>query len=178
MSDYCTHPDSRTIKIERVLPGPIERVWSYLTDSEKRGKWFCAGEMDLKPGGHFEMKFDNSKLSDNEQVPEKYKKYEEGVTYKGTISKCEPPNLLVFLWHEEKGEDSEVTFALAATGDDILLTLTHRKLAHRGEVVGASGGWHAHLDILVDHLKGDKSRGFWNNFTRLEAEYEQRIPKE
>ena len=25
-----------TLKIERLLPGPIERIWSYLTDSELR----------------------------------------------------------------------------------------------------------------------------------------------
>jgi hypothetical protein len=35
--DYgvVTAPD--TVHLERLLPGPIERVWSYLTDSEKRG---------------------------------------------------------------------------------------------------------------------------------------------
>src|SRR5262245_18404599 len=28
------------ISFMRVLPGPIERVWAYLTEPEKRGKWF------------------------------------------------------------------------------------------------------------------------------------------
>ena len=34
--DYgvVTAPD--TVKIERMLPGPIERVWAYLTDPAKR----------------------------------------------------------------------------------------------------------------------------------------------
>ena len=32
-----------TVRIERMLPGPIERVWSYLTDSEMRGRWLATG---------------------------------------------------------------------------------------------------------------------------------------
>ena len=27
-----------TVRLVRMLPGPIERVWSYLTDSDLRGK--------------------------------------------------------------------------------------------------------------------------------------------
>lgn len=33
-----------TLTIVRVLPGPIERVWSYLTDGELRRQWL--GERD------------------------------------------------------------------------------------------------------------------------------------
>ena len=51
MSEYGVVTESRTIRMERLLPGPIERVWDYLTDSAKRGKWFAAGKMDLRVGG-------------------------------------------------------------------------------------------------------------------------------
>jgi uncharacterized protein YndB with AHSA1/START domain len=42
MNDYgvLTAPD--TLRIERLLPGPIERVWQYLTDSDKRATWLAA----------------------------------------------------------------------------------------------------------------------------------------
>lgn len=43
-----TAPD--TLQIERLLPGPIERVWSYLTESEKRRKWLASGDMPLTRG--------------------------------------------------------------------------------------------------------------------------------
>ena len=33
-----------TLKIQRLLPGPIERIWAYLTDSELRRKWMAAGD--------------------------------------------------------------------------------------------------------------------------------------
>ena len=33
--------DTQTVRFERLLPGPIERVWAYLTESEKRRKWLA-----------------------------------------------------------------------------------------------------------------------------------------
>ena len=50
MSEYGVVTEPRTIRMERLLPGPIERVWDYLTDSAKRGKWFAAGKMELRVG--------------------------------------------------------------------------------------------------------------------------------
>ena len=37
-----------TIRFERLLPGPVERVWAYLTESKKRATWLAAGEFDLR----------------------------------------------------------------------------------------------------------------------------------
>ena len=34
---HVLSPD--TVQIKRVLPGPIERVWAYLTESDKRGQF-------------------------------------------------------------------------------------------------------------------------------------------
>src|SRR3954453_9082047 len=39
-----------TLKIERLLPGPLERIWGYLTDSKLRRKWLAAGTMEMKVG--------------------------------------------------------------------------------------------------------------------------------
>ena len=43
--------DAGTIRFERLLPGPIERVWAFLTESEKRKLWLAAGDFELRPGG-------------------------------------------------------------------------------------------------------------------------------
>ena len=58
--DAKTKPDAygaliepTTLKIQRLLPGPIERVWAYLTDSELRRKWLAAGAMEMKVGATF-----------------------------------------------------------------------------------------------------------------------------
>ncbi|MBO7942095.1 SRPBCC domain-containing protein, partial [Streptomyces sp. S9] len=62
-----TAPDS--VRIERVLPGPIERVWAYLTESDKRRRWLAAGDMDLRVGGAVELNFDNARLTHNDDPP-------------------------------------------------------------------------------------------------------------
>ena len=49
-ASYATLSDASTLQIQRVLPGPVERVWAYLTDGELRRQWLAAGEMRLEPG--------------------------------------------------------------------------------------------------------------------------------
>ena len=39
---YGSLIEPATLKIQRLLPGPIERVWAYLTESELRRQWFAA----------------------------------------------------------------------------------------------------------------------------------------
>lgn len=176
MSDYGEMTGQGTVRFERLLPGPIERVWSYLTDSEKRGTWLAAGEMDLKIGGKVVHVFRNSDLTeDDDPAPEKYAKY-ENARMEGEITACDPPRLLAYTWPESSGEPSEVTFELEPRGDQVHLVLTHSRLATRGGVVGVSGGWHAHLAVLAARLEGREPEGFWRTHTQLEAEYEARIP--
>lgn len=167
-----------TVRIERMLPGPIERVWAYLTESEKRGKWLASGEMELRAGGRVEFKFLHANLSAEKTPPDKYKKYECGVSMSGRIILCEPPRLLSYTWGEKPEEASEVTFELTPRGGEVLLVLTHRRIATRDNMVNFAGGWHAHLGILIDNLNGEKPRGFWSTHEKLGAEYEKRIPAE
>lgn len=179
MNDYgvLTAPD--TVRFERVLPGPIERVWAYLTESEKRGRWLASGEMKLRPGGSAEFHFKHQTLSPQpEAVPDKYRQYENGVSFSGRVVRSEPPRLLVFTWPEEDGTESEVTFELAGRGDEVLLTLTHRRLRSREVRLSVAAGWHTHLGILADRLAGREPRPFWSTHARLEAEYEGRFAKE
>ena len=42
-STMGTSTEPGTVRLERLLPGPIERVWAYLTESAKRATWFAAG---------------------------------------------------------------------------------------------------------------------------------------
>ncbi len=176
--EYGVVPEARTVRLERVLPGPIERVWAYLTESEKRGKWFASGPMELRPGGKLEFTFHNSKLTpQNEPTPERFKQY-EGMKSSGRVTRCEPPHLLSFTWGEEQGDESEVTFELSKRDNEVLMVLTHRRLPNRGEMVGVASGWHAHVGLLIDLLNGREPKPFWSTIERLEAEYDKRIPAE
>src|SRR5205085_9769358 len=60
---YGTLIEPTTLKIQRMLPGPIERVWAYLTDSELRRKWLAAGSMEMQVGSSFELVWRNDELS-------------------------------------------------------------------------------------------------------------------
>jgi uncharacterized protein YndB with AHSA1/START domain len=172
MNEYGVVTEARTIRLERLLPGPIERVWDYLTDSEKRGKWFATGKMDLRFGGNVEFFFHHADLSAEKTPPEKHKNKACGVAMRGTITACEPSRLLSFTF----GETGEVTFDLTPKGKDVLLVLTHRRLTNRDMMVSVASGWHSHLAILTDVLSGDEPRPFWTTVTKMEAEYEKRIP--
>ncbi|MEQ8750919.1 MAG: hypothetical protein RIC52_14200 [Amphiplicatus sp.] len=47
MSDHGQRIDKMSIRFERLLPGPIERVWAYLTEPEKRAEWFAGGVTEM-----------------------------------------------------------------------------------------------------------------------------------
>jgi uncharacterized protein YndB with AHSA1/START domain len=173
MSEFGVVTAARTIRLERRLPGPIERVWEFLTDPEKRGRWLAAGPMDLRVGGPVELTFRNSGLSSPaEPPPEKYKDHECASVH-GRITRCEPPRLLSYTWGER---ESEVTFELTPKDEDVLLVLTHRRLPDRTMMVRVGSGWHTHLAILIDRLNGREPRPFWSTHAPLEAEYEKRLP--
>lgn len=158
-----------TIRFERRLNGSIEKVWSYLTESEKRGKWLATGEMELFEGGKVDLHFFHQDLSPIAgPPPEKYKHIEAGHGFTGKILKINPPYLLSFTWQDQ----SEVTIELEETGKTVLLTLTHRKLADNKDMrIAMSGGWHTHLDILIACLQGEIPPNFWNTHTRMEELY-------
>ncbi len=171
MSEYgvVTAPD--TVRIERTLPGPIERLWAYLTEPDKRAQWLAGGEMDLHAGGRVELVFRNSMLTGRyEKPPAKFAKHEGG-GFEGRVTECEPPRLLAYTW----GKSSEVRFELTPRGDKVHLVLTHRRLPSREDMVNVSGGWHAHLGLLAERLEGRTPAEFWPTVERLHAEYEQRI---
>lgn len=171
-----TAPD--TVRIERLLPGPIERVWAYLTESDKRCQWLAAGAMDLRPGGSVELIFDNDRLVENDDPPPPKYAGDANACHsaqRGRITELDPPRLLGYTWNEGGGAPSQVTFELSEQGAQVHLRITHRLLRDRDEIVSVSGGWHAHVDILIARLTGRTPDGFWRSHTRLEAEYEQRI---
>ena len=173
--EYAAVTGPATIRIERMLPGPIERVWSYLTDSAKRGTWLAEGEMEPRVGGRVEHIFrDNELTEDDDPPPDKYAHIADEFHMTGRIIVADAPHKLSYSWFDEFGE-SEVKFELTPVDDKVHLVLTHSRLTDRRQIVGAAGGWHVHLDILEARLAGRKPEGFWRSFNRLEGEYELRI---
>lgn len=175
MSLYAGTPEAGTLRFERTLPGPIERVWAYLVEPDKRRLWLAAGPLDARIGGEVELRFRNAELSrGDDRAPDKYRDHENGGTTRGIVTRCDPPRLLAFTWRDtpdSSESDSEVTFELAPDGDRVRLTLTHRRLAAGGETLAVAGGWHTHLGLLDDVLAGREPRPFWRTHAQVEAEY-------
>jgi uncharacterized protein YndB with AHSA1/START domain len=175
---YAQFPSPGEIRIMRTLPGPIERLWGYLTDPEKRSRWFAGGPMELKAGGKMELLFRHKEIAPGEVPPAEYAEmHESGWRMPGTVLRCEPPRLLSYTFDE----NSDVTFELIPQDKEdksILLILTHRC---RGEdiksMAGFAGGWHSHLTILLALLEGTATPPFWSTHAKLKAYYQAQLPK-
>ena len=174
MTDYGTVLSPAEIRFERLLPGPIEAVWDFLADSAKRGQWLAAGPLEPRVGGKVKLRFKHSDLSPHKAPPpEKYRDMDaKGHDSDETITELDPPRRLAFTWGK-----SEVVFDLAPRGDKVLLTLTHRRLPDRAEMVGTAGGWHTHLAILVERANGRVPPAFWDVFREVDGKYEARVPR-
>ena len=168
MTERATLLKPSTVRFERLLPGPIERVWAYLTESDKRATWLAAGEFDLRVGGRIELHFDNNSLSD-ETAPSG----EPGAgrhVFEGKITRLEPLRALAHTWKWDAGE-SEVLYELEPRGKDVLLTIQHRLPDDHGLKLAVGGGWPVHAGILADQLNGVKPRPFWSSHARTMKEF-------
>jgi len=162
-----------TVHLERILPGPIERVWAYLTEPEKRAQWMADGSIELRVGGAVELVFFCSKLC-GETTPERFRKF-DGSSLNGAVTRFEPPHALGFSWGGG-AEASQVEMVLSERPNGVLLTVTHTRLPGRDVLINVSTGWHTHLGVLLDLLRGGPLRPFWPRFIAAEQEYEKRIP--
>jgi uncharacterized protein YndB with AHSA1/START domain len=172
MNDLGTSTEQGTVRLERLLPGPIERLWAYLTESDKRATWFAGGTFDLRVGGRADLHFDHAKISSEKRPADRPKDMKCDFT--GTITRLEPPRLLSYTF-DAAGPESEVTFELEPRGKDVLLVVTHRRIVDRKTINNFAGGWDAHLGILADRLNGVEPRPFWTTHAKLKREYEARL---
>jgi uncharacterized protein YndB with AHSA1/START domain len=93
-----------TVRVERVYPHPIEKVWRAVTTPEHLGQWFPSPvEVDLTPGG--EIHFDA---------------FAGAPGAAGTIEVIDAPRQLTFTWGADR-----LTFELASNGDSTTFVLTH-----------------------------------------------------
>lgn len=176
MSDMAKMIDETTLCIERTLPGPIDRVWSYLIDAKKRAEWFAGGEIALKAGATSDLIFDHRNLSGpGDKVPEKYKEQAGRMEAPVTIVEAKAPALLVWEWQGEGGSKQVTRFELEQRGDKVLLKVTESKFPSRKALIGNAAGWHTHLDYLKAVLEGETPPLFWTMHAKIEAGYEKQF---
>ncbi len=170
MSDYGELVEPATIRIERLLPGPIDRVWAYLTDIDKRARWLAGGLFEQHTGGRVEHAFRIHELTGEGDAAE------PAHLVHGAVLEWDPPHRLRHTWSSDGHlVDSEVSYTLEPEADAVRLTLVHSKLPSRAEMVGVATGWHTHLDLLRARLRENAVEPFWPKFTALQQEYESRL---
>jgi uncharacterized protein YndB with AHSA1/START domain len=157
MNDLATITGRSTLTFVRYLPGPIERVWSYLTDPTYLASWFSAGSVAGHVGGDV--------------------RFEMGAH--GNITAYEPPRVLEYTWNEEETPcgpipDALVRWELAQEGNRVRLTLTHSRLAETA-LVSLGAGWHTFLDRLNESLAGQALSPLEETYGRLEPVYASHV---
>jgi uncharacterized protein YndB with AHSA1/START domain len=159
-----------TLKIQRLLPGSVERCWAYLTESELRRQWLASGQMEMKVDAPFELVWRNDELSDPpgrrpDGFPDEHR-------MQSRITELDPPRKLAITW----GTTGGVSFELEPQGNQVLLTVIHRRLPDRATLLNVSAGWHMHLDLLAALTRGEEKAPFWDGWIRLKDDYDQRLP--
>ena len=167
LNDHGTLLNSAEVRFVRILPGPIERVWAFITDPEKRQLWLAGGTTATQTGDKFQLEFKNRELeTPNETVPAKYQEYACTIASEAILTRHEPMSLHSFLWG-----GGEVIFELTPEGENVKLVLTHRKLPDHEQVLSVSGGWHIHLAVLISKLTGALQPPFWSTMEKLGNDY-------
>lgn len=134
------------VRFERLLPGPIERVWAHLTDTKLLPAWFGEdSSIEPRQGGAVSLM---------------------GGHIRGVVTQWRPPRRLSYTWNvfsPDVGPDaasafpeSYLTLTLEPYGARVLLTLTHMPILARFEKQNAMG-WHTMLDILAATLNGESA---------------------
>ncbi len=140
---YGVLTEPATLTIQRLLPGPIERVWAYLTESELRRPWLAAGQMEMKVGAPFEFVWRNDELTNppGHRPPG----FSDEHRMQSRITELDPPRKLAIAWNGS----GDVSFELDPRGAEALVTVIHRRLPDRATLLKVGAGWHTHLDVLV-----------------------------
>ncbi len=176
MNSYGEVLEDGSMRFTRILPGPIERVWGWIAEADKRAQWLCGGGDITAAGETIAFAFLHRNLTPHDEtLPDQYKEMENGVSFDVIVTACSPPDHATIEWPGARGVPSFVDFKLTAEGDKVKLVVTQRGDINAEEFVGACAGWHAHLGIMADKLAGETPKPFWSTHEALTADYKERF---
>jgi uncharacterized protein YndB with AHSA1/START domain len=153
--------DESTVRFERVLPAPIERVWQYLTSSECLPEWLGEGSIDQRFGGKVKLKLDNEGVESERRID----------NIEGTVTFIDPLRALAYSWGAA-GSDAttNVSMQLSTVGEQTSFVLTHSQLPAEA-MAEVMAGWHAILDILKARLAAVPAPKFNKRFKEVLQTY-------
>lgn len=139
MSGHAEFLNTLGVRFERLLPGPIERVWDFVTRPELLPAWFGEAVIEHREGGQVSLMAGH---------------------VRGVVTQWKPPRKLVYTWNvfapgetETSYPESYLTLELEPVGAQVRLTLTHLPVPERFERQNAMG-WHTFLDLVEAGVRG------------------------
>ncbi len=171
MSHDGTILDLHTVEFKRLLPGPIELAWDFLTKPELLKRWFTDVTIDPRVGGRIEVRFAASKSECGAK------------SVHGVVREFQPPRVISFSWiqrlpqpdgSQKTADGGEVRFQLTERGDKVLLTLLHSRIPTH-ELAGYGGGWHAFLDSLESQISGQGAVEVMEHYRHLHPRYDDKV---
>ena len=171
MSYDGTLHDLHTVEFKRLIPGPIELAWDYLTKPELLKTWFADVTLEPRLGGAVNVHFHDHTCGGGSG----------GVN--GTVREFRPPHVIAFTWIQQRlqpdgsstdEDEGEVRFELAEKGEKVLVTLLHSRQPTE-TLSGHSAGWHAYLDNLESLISGRARVDFMQVVGRVRPKYDERI---
>lgn len=138
-------PQDRTVRVERLLPGPVERVWAQLTEAEKLGRWFARFDADLGPERRVRLHFGPEITGTPAGHDSEFR-----------VTRWEPNRAIACDWIDANDPHgaSHVLFELEPRGDKVLLVITNSRL-RPSDLADVGGGWTAHTAVLAARLAGE-----------------------
>ena len=94
---YGARIEPATVRIQRLLPGPVERVWAYLTESDLRRRWLASGEMDPTSWARPSSSSGATTSSPTRRASAR-RAWAASIRMQSHISEVDPPRLLAFAW--------------------------------------------------------------------------------
>ena len=161
--------DLHTVEFKRLIPGPIELAWEYLTKRELLKTWFADVTLEPRLGGAVDVTFDKDTCGG----------CSAGV--RGVVREFRPPHVIAFTWIQRRAQpdgsiadsdEGEVRFELTERGEKVLLTLLHSRLP-TSELTSHSAGWHAYLENLEARISGRGRIDFMAVARRVRPAYDE-----
>jgi uncharacterized protein YndB with AHSA1/START domain len=125
---------------ERILPGPIEKVWTFLTEASRLPEWYGEGSIEPREGGAVSLM---------------------GGHIRGVVTAWRPHSALGYTWNVFQPDEtvsawpvSYLEFALKPADGTVALTLVHRPIPEAMQNLTCMG-WHTMLDLVEAGLRGE-----------------------
>jgi uncharacterized protein YndB with AHSA1/START domain len=165
------------VRLVRLLPGPIERVWDYLVDDEKRSRWFAGGSLEQRKGGKVRLVFNSKTIAPDEPYPAEMGDGNCSKITECTVTRFEPPRVLGYTFGSTA--ESEVIFELFPFGDQVQLVVTHRSYGQEDieDITNFAAGWHTCMAQLVAQIEGSPRPAFWPMHAQMRREYTELLEK-